>query len=60
LERDGLITRTAMPTVPVTVTYKLTDLGRSLHRTVRGLKAWAEGHMDHVLANRATYEARMV
>jgi DNA-binding HxlR family transcriptional regulator len=60
LERDGLITRTAMPTVPVTVTYELTDLGRSLHRTVRGLKAWAEGHMDDVLANRATYDASMV
>jgi DNA-binding HxlR family transcriptional regulator len=30
LERDGLITRTATPTVPVTVSYKLTDLGLSL------------------------------
>jgi DNA-binding HxlR family transcriptional regulator len=49
-----------MPTVPVTVTYELTDLGRSLHQTVRGLKAWAEGHMDDVLANRATYDASMV
>ncbi|BBZ45415.1 hypothetical protein MPRM_26960 [Mycobacterium parmense] len=27
LERDGLITRTATPTVPVTVCYELTDLG---------------------------------
>ena len=27
LERDGLITRTVTPTVPVTVTYELTDLG---------------------------------
>ena len=30
LERDGLIARTATPTVPVTVTYELTDLGLSL------------------------------
>ena len=29
-------------TVPVTVSYELTDLGRSLHRMMRGLKAWAE------------------
>ena len=29
LERDGLITRTATPTVPVTVTYELTGLGLS-------------------------------
>jgi len=26
LERDGLITRTVTPTVPVTVEYELTDL----------------------------------
>ena len=31
LERDGLITRTATPAVPVTVSYELTDLGLSLH-----------------------------
>ena len=42
LERDGLVTRTATPTVPVTVTYELTDLGLSLHQMVRGLKTWAE------------------
>ncbi|WP_229398286.1 winged helix-turn-helix transcriptional regulator [Micromonospora okii] len=56
LERDGLITRTVVPTVPVTVTYELTDLGLSLHRTMRGVKAWAQAHMDDVLANRATYD----
>ncbi len=58
LERDGLVTRTATPTVPVTVTYELTDLGLSLREVVRGLKAWAEVHMDDVFANRATYDAR--
>lgn len=52
LERDGLITRTATPTVPVTVTYELTGLGLSLQQTVRGIKLWAETHMDEVLANR--------
>ncbi|MDY7101447.1 MAG: helix-turn-helix domain-containing protein [Actinomycetota bacterium] len=57
LERDGLITRTVTPTVPVTVTYELTDLGRSLHTTMRALKTWAESHMDEVFANRATYDA---
>ncbi|GAA2360217.1 helix-turn-helix domain-containing protein [Dactylosporangium salmoneum] len=56
LERDGLITRTVAPTVPVTVTYELTNLGLSLHQMMRGLKAWAEMHMDDVLANRATYD----
>ena len=58
LERDGLVTRTVTPTVPVTVTYELTDLGLSLHQLMRGLKTWSETHMDDVLANRATYDTR--
>ena len=56
LERDGLITRTVTPTVPVTVTYALTDLGLSLHETMRCLKTWAEEHMDEVLANRDKHD----
>ncbi|MEV5569857.1 helix-turn-helix domain-containing protein [Spirillospora sp. NPDC052269] len=56
LERDGLISRAVEPTVPVTVTYELTDLGLSLRHMVRGLKTWAETHMDDVIANRATYD----
>ncbi|MEU7890046.1 helix-turn-helix domain-containing protein [Microbispora bryophytorum] len=58
LERDGLVARTATPTVPVTVTYELTDLGLSLRQMMRGLKTWAQAHMDDVLAHRATYDAR--
>jgi DNA-binding HxlR family transcriptional regulator len=58
LERDGLVTRTVTPTVPVTVSYELTDLGLSLHQMTRSLKTWAEMHMDDVLANRATYDTR--
>jgi DNA-binding HxlR family transcriptional regulator len=58
LERDGLVTRTVTPTVPVTVSYQLTDLGRSLHQTIRGLKSWAEQHMDDVRASREEYDAR--
>jgi DNA-binding HxlR family transcriptional regulator len=58
LERDGLVTRTATPTVPVTVSYELTGLGLSLHHMMRGLKTWAELHMDEVLTNRATYDTR--
>ncbi|GAB3151585.1 winged helix-turn-helix transcriptional regulator [Microbispora hainanensis] len=48
----------ATPTVPVTVCYELTDLGVSLYEMVRSLKAWAETHMDDVLAHRAAYDAR--
>jgi DNA-binding HxlR family transcriptional regulator len=58
LERDGLVTRTVTPTVPVTVTYELTDLGRSLFTVMRELKSWAEANMATVLAHREAYDAR--
>jgi DNA-binding HxlR family transcriptional regulator len=58
LERDGLVTRTVTPTVPVTVTYQLTDLGLSLQQLMWGVKVWAEAHMDEVLANRTEYDNR--
>jgi DNA-binding HxlR family transcriptional regulator len=56
LERDGLVTRAVTPTVPITVTYELTDLGLSLHQLMCDVKAWAEAHMDEVLANRESYD----
>ncbi|WP_377273935.1 winged helix-turn-helix transcriptional regulator [Peterkaempfera sp. SMS 1(5)a] len=58
LERDGLLTRTATPTVPVTVSYELTDLGLSLHHMTRGLRNWAQTHMDEVLTSRENYDSR--
>jgi DNA-binding HxlR family transcriptional regulator len=57
LERDGLVTRTVTPTVPVTVTYQLTDLGMSLQQLMVGLKEWAEAHMGEVLANRERHDS---
>jgi DNA-binding HxlR family transcriptional regulator len=60
LERDGLVTRTVTPTVPVTVTYEPTDLGLSLHHVMCDIKMWAEAHMDEVLANREKYDERVV
>lgn len=56
LERDGLVSRTATATVPVTVSYELTDLGLSLQRTVRELKRWAETNMDAVAENHGRYD----
>lgn len=57
LERDGLVTRTVTPTVPVTVEYSLTDLGVSLHQTTRQIRAWAQNNMDAVQASRDRYDA---
>ena len=44
LERDGLVTRTAYPTIPPRVDYELTKLGRSLLEPVNGLSGWARKH----------------
>lgn len=45
-------------TVPASVSYELTDLGLSLHGTMRTLKLWAQAHMDDVVASRAAYDAK--
>lgn len=58
LERDGLLTRTAFPTVPVTVEYALTPLGRTLTETVAALAHWAEYNMPAVEAAQRAYDAR--
>ncbi|MGW1994921.1 GNAT family N-acetyltransferase [Embleya sp. NPDC001921] len=54
---DGLVTRTVTPTVPVTATDELTNLGFSLHQLMHGIKDWAETHMDEVLTRREEYDA---
>lgn len=59
LERDGLVARAAFPTVPVTVEYTLTALGRTLADTVAALAHWAEHNMEAILAAQATYDARV-
>jgi DNA-binding HxlR family transcriptional regulator len=41
LERDGLVTRTVIPTVPPRVDYALTPLGRDLLAPVSALGEWA-------------------
>jgi DNA-binding HxlR family transcriptional regulator len=58
LERDGLLVRTAYPTVPVTVEYTLTPLGRSLSVAVDAIRAWAIDNIEDVHGARAEYDAR--
>ena len=58
LERDGLVTRTAFPTVPVTVEYALTPLGRTLATALRPLMDWAEARFGEVAAAQRAYDAR--
>jgi DNA-binding HxlR family transcriptional regulator len=57
LERDGLVSRKVTPTVPVTVEYAVTPLGRTLSATVDSLRIWAETHMEQVLLAQQQYDA---
>ena len=57
LERDGLVSRKAFATVPVTVEYAITPLGQTLAATLDALRVWAETHMEEVTANQQRYDA---
>lgn len=56
LERDGLVHRRAIATVPVTVEYSITPLGRTLADTVDGLRIWAEEHITEVQRAQKRYD----
>jgi DNA-binding HxlR family transcriptional regulator len=58
LERDGLVSRTLTPGVPVRVDYELTPLGQSLLPAVNAIKAWAEQHIGEIHASRAAHDSR--
>jgi DNA-binding HxlR family transcriptional regulator len=58
LEQDGLLTRRAFPTVPVTVEYELTALGRSLNLALAPMIDWAIANMSRVLKARDSFEKR--
>jgi DNA-binding HxlR family transcriptional regulator len=58
LERDGVLTRSVTPSVPVRVDYELTPLGESLAGVLAQLKMWAEQHMPEVDRARADYDGR--
>ena len=58
LERDGLVTRTVTPTVPVRVDYELTALGQSLVPVMRALKDWSEANIGEIIDARAAYDSR--
>jgi DNA-binding HxlR family transcriptional regulator len=57
LERDGLVTRTVLPTNPPRVEYDLTRLGRSLLEPVSGLGLWARTNRPAIAQARARFDA---
>lgn len=48
LERNGLITRTVLPTSPIGVEYAITPLGHSLRQPFEALRDWALHNADAV------------
>lgn len=56
LERDGLLTRTAFPTIPPRVDYALTPLGRDLLNPVSALGAWAIRNQPKIARAREQFD----
>ena len=59
LVRDGLVSRTVVPTVPPQVTYSLTETGDSLRLAVQPLIEWAFTTVENIDAARAAYDAQV-
>jgi DNA-binding HxlR family transcriptional regulator len=58
LERDGLVKRHAIATVPVTVEYSITPLGKTLAAAVDPLRDWAERNLKDVQSAQRRYDAQ--
>jgi len=58
LERDGIVARHEMSTMPRRVDYELTPLGHTLLEPLTVLIRWTETHFDDILAARARYDAQ--
>jgi DNA-binding HxlR family transcriptional regulator len=56
LERDGLVTRTVFPTVPPSVEYALSPLGRTLLEPVQALGEWAQKNREQIHAARTRFD----
>jgi DNA-binding HxlR family transcriptional regulator len=56
LERDGLVSRTVYPEVPVRVEYALTHAGRTLLEPLTALQEWATEHLSDISASQAAYD----
>jgi DNA-binding HxlR family transcriptional regulator len=56
LERDGLVTRSVLPTVPPRVDYALTPLGRDLLVPVSALGDWAIRNQGKIARAREAFD----
>jgi DNA-binding HxlR family transcriptional regulator len=58
LQHDGLISRHVFPTLPPSVEYRLTPLGRSFLKPLIGLVRWSAENHDAIRAARSASAAR--
>lgn len=58
LEREGYVSRTVYPEVPVKVEYCLTELGRDLVKPLYQLVSWADTHHEEIRDSRREYDER--
>jgi DNA-binding HxlR family transcriptional regulator len=58
LERDGMVSRTVTPSVPIRVDYELTALGEGLYGLLSQVRDWAGDKADEVDEARARYDSR--
>ena len=59
LERDGLVTRTVYPSVPLRVEYELTDIGRTLRKPIQTLAKWAQENREQIQQARNLYDQKV-
>lgn len=58
LQRDGLVSRHVFPTLPPSVEYRLTPLGRSLLRPLMGLVRWSGRNHEAIRSARHAFGSR--
>ncbi|MED5547230.1 MAG: helix-turn-helix domain-containing protein [Pseudomonadota bacterium] len=60
LERDGLVERRVVASIPVRVSYVITPLGAELLSALQAMIDWAEQRMGAVAAAQAAFDRRLV
>ncbi len=48
LEQNGLVKRTVLDTMPVTVQYEITPYGRTLEKLLMDLRTWGMDHREYI------------
>ena len=59
LERNGIVSRTVVPSSQVAVEYRVTPLGQTLEEPFRALFDWTVFHAETVARAREAYDARV-